>query len=493
MDDIIFEIRQRDLIGLILLLAFLVVPLGISRLPYKGDPNKPPLFDQLQNRMGLGGINSGLLFIAIALWAAIFASLALGLLGVLWSFILSPIPQEGEIWNWRFSVAKMTALTATLGAVVALPFTLIRLTFTRTQTETAVEALFNDKINAAVEDLHAQRQISVEVTDGETKTHETVWQDDVTRRNGAIDRLEGLVQENPASAERVARMLSVYVRELSQEYKPVPTPETTNRQNLRTWARKLNAVRSDMQNAVLVLGRLQSISGVTELAGLVDLSGTNLQGFDLSTLSFEKSNFSAAQLQGANLRDAQLQRTSLRSAHLQGAFLNGARLLGADIRWAQLQGAYLGGAHLQGAKLSGALLQGAYLGGKAHLQGTKLRRAQLQGAHLRLAQLQGADLSEAQLQCADLRGTYFNASTSFREADFRGAAFYAVDLTDTSITREQLDTMYGDATVTLPGGLGPDHESWPAQWSKEELDWDDFETQWRAFQASIGQDPDNPT
>jgi hypothetical protein len=34
------------------------------------------------------------------------------------------------------------------------------------------------------------------------------WEDDVVRRNAAIDRLEGLVRERPEEAERVARLLS---------------------------------------------------------------------------------------------------------------------------------------------------------------------------------------------------------------------------------------------------------------------------------------------
>ncbi len=481
-DDIIFEISQRNLIGIALLIAFLFVPIGISLLPYKGDPAKPPLFDRLQARMGLSGLNSGLLFVAIAIWAIIFVSLVLGLLGVIWSFILSPIPQgQAQIWDWRFSLAKMAALTATLGAVVALPFTLIRLTFTRTQTETAVEALFNDKINAAVEDLYAQRQISVPVTDGEKQSHESIWQDDVTRRNGAIDRLEGLVQESPTSAERVARMLSVYVRELSQEYKPIPTPETTDRENLRRWARELKPARSDMQNAVQVLGRLQSISGVTELAGLVDLSGANLQGFDLSQLSFEKSNFSGAKLQGANLGRAQLQGADLGWAQLQGAHLRRAQLQGANLGWAKLQEANLSWAQLQGANLGWAKLQEAKLGG-----------AQLQGAFLGGAKLQGAKLSWAQLQGANLSGAQFDNATSLVNATLRGASAREVDFANSTIKPHQIEAMFGDASVTLPGGHGPDHESWPAHWSKEKLHWADFETQGRAHQTSIGQDPDNP-
>jgi uncharacterized protein YjbI with pentapeptide repeats len=422
LDDIFFVIDGRELLGIVLLLAFLFVPIGISFMPYKGNPNKPPLFDQLQNRMGLGNINSGLLFIAIAFWALIFGSLLLGLLGVIWSFIMSPIPQEGQIWNWRFSLAKMAALTATLGAVVALPFTLIRLTFTRTQTETAVEALFNDKINAAVEDLHAQRQVSVSAINGETKTHETVWQDDVTRRNGAIDRLEGLVQENANSAERIARMLSVYVRELSKTVQPTPTPENAQQEELQRWVNGLQPKRSDMENAFQVLGRLKYADLLNPDTKTLDLQRANLQACMLNRYSFFKTDFSLADMSATFLANTDLRRCT-------------------------------------------------FIG------------TQLEGSHLRNANCQGSQFIISQ----------FGITTSLEGTNFRGAAMRSVDLTNVSIGAKQLNDLFGDASVILPGGHGPGHADWPEHWPEEKLDWGEFEDRWRAFQASIGQDPDNPT
>jgi uncharacterized protein YjbI with pentapeptide repeats len=521
LDDIIFQIDGRELLGIVLVLAFLFVPIGISFMPYRGDPSKPPLFDQLQKRMGLANINSGLLFVAIALWSLIFASLVLGLLGIIWSFIMSPVPQEGQIWNWRFSLAKMAALTATLGAVMALPFTLIRLTFTRTQTETAVEALFNDKINAAVEDLHAQRQVSELMTDGGIQKHETVWRDDVTRRNGSIDRLEGLVQENPVAAPRIARMLSVYVRELSQQYEPAPFPEGSSIQNIKNWASYLQPSRSDMQNAAQVLGRLQNISDSVKLLGVIDLSASNLQAFNLEELRLESTKFDRAHLQKATLRHANLKHASLLGAQMQEAHLEGARLQGAQLVRAKLQGAHLKSAQLQGAnlnlaglqganlrfaKLQGANLRGAQLQGTdlkwselqradlddAQLQEANLVRASLQGASLGSTNLQGAQLRKAKLQGADLTEAIIDNSTLLTGASFIGAALKGVDFTDSTVKPGQLYNAFGDASTILPSGYGPDHADWPNHWPKEELDWDDFDDEWRAFQRSIGQDPDNP-
>ena len=153
-----------------------------------------------------------------------------------------------------------------------------------------------------------------------------------------------------------------------------------------------------------------------------------------------------------------------------------------DLTAANMQGFDLVGLNFSGTKMKGVQLQGANLSG-----------AQLQGANLWGAQLQGADLSGAQLQGAYLRGAHFDRSTSFEAATFQGASLREVDFTDTTIEQDQILEMFGDGTVILPGGHGPDHESWPVDWSKEKLSGPDFNTKWRAFQRSIGQDPDNPT
>ena len=428
----------RDILGLTLLVVFLILPIALSRFPHNGDPEKTPTLIALQKRVGREQLNSGLFFIASVMWLLVFASLFVGLLATIWLVISTKTPTSSDgIWDWRFTLVGLAALTATMGAVVALPFTLVRLTYVRRQTDTATQALFNDKIDTAVSDLYAQRQI----TKWEQADKPTGWQDDVTRRNGAIDRLLGLAKEEPESAPRIARILSVYVKELSRENKAQTTPEDAEPIDLREWAQGLSVARSDMQNAVQVLGKLRKESGMPLEDGEIDLSETNLQGFDLKSLNFEKVSFRLAKLQGASLTDTQL----------QGANLSGARLQGADL-W----------------------------------------DAQLQGAVLKVPELQGADLEHAQLQGADLEQADFDAETTLSGARFSYAGLSGVDFSKTSITQEQLESAFGDASVTLPDGKGPNDPEWPEHWSKEKLDYNDFQTQWRAFQKAGGFDPDNP-
>lgn len=244
---------------------------------------------------------------------------------------------------------------------------------------------------------------------------------------------------------------------------------------MMTWARTLQKPRTDIQVALEVIGRRKphqikierdaTVRG-SKVGYRLDLRSTCLQRADLSELNFINGFFQAAQLQGAILSGAQFQETILFGAQLHGARLFKAQLQRASLGRSQLQGAHIVEADLANAKLFWAQLHGA-----------NLERAQLQGANLVEAHLHGAELSWAQLHGANLNGA------AVRDVNFR----------NTTIKQDQIIAMFGDATVTLPGGHGPDHENWPKHWSKSKLSWDEFETEWRAFQLSIGQDPDNPT
>ncbi|WP_138069752.1 pentapeptide repeat-containing protein, partial [Sulfitobacter sp. EhC04] len=108
-------------------------------------------------------------------------------------------------------------------------------------------------------------------------------------------------------------------------------------------------------------------------------------------------------------------------------------------------------------------------------------------AEVRGAQLQGAELFGAKLQGADLRRAQFDAATNLSTADLRGAALRSVDLTNVPQIAEHLEGLFGDGTVTLPEGMER-----PERFSVEFEKQLDFDTAWRAFQRSIGQDPADP-
>lgn len=292
---------------------------------------------------------------------------------------------------------------AALGAVITLPFTLIRLALSRRQTQTAEDQLYNDKLNSATTDLAARHQVTREIGRGTEKRILTEWQDDLLTRAAAIDRLEGLAHEREDEAPRIARTLSLYVRELTRTHAPETPPENASASELRDWVRGLQPVRPDMESAAQSLGHLQPPDPREEEPIQIDLRRANLEGFNLSQLRLRGAQLDGAVLHGAYLVGAKMQGANLNGAELQGAELVGVQLQDANLGGAKLQGVNLSGAQLQGADLNMARVQGAHLGG-AELQGTVLVGARLQGADLFGAQLQGAILEDAELQGAELQG-----------------------------------------------------------------------------------------
>ncbi|MCE8009583.1 pentapeptide repeat-containing protein [Aestuariivita sp.] len=266
---------------------------------------KGNLLDRAKARLGLRSVPSALLVVAGVFWTVLFLWLFLGLLGLVFHAI-TLVFDSADLTDIRTDLFAIAALTATLGAVVALPFTLIRLTLTRDQNRHAEDVLYNAKITEATRDLYAQRQVTKPlVRGGSYRHHQDFWEDDIIRRNAAIDQLERLVEERAENAVGVARMLSVYVRELSKAHPAVDPPKDAAPSDLRDWAAGLALQRSDMEKAVQTLGRLRYWARQAGDDLIIDLREANLQAMSLRELDFDKTRLTGAQLQGADLRWAQ--------------------------------------------------------------------------------------------------------------------------------------------------------------------------------------------
>ena len=425
-----------------------LLALSLYGLSQRWQPSENSSLNKLKTDLGFEKLPSILFLIAALIYAAIALLLIGGLVGLIWKVISVGWPlSDKEQTEALFHILRLAGLTTVLGAVIALPITITRLRLTEKQTATTEESLFNEKINAASNDLHAQRQAT---RWNKKEGHYSVWEDDVTKRNSAIDRLEGLAKEYATeesdrygAAERIARLLSVYVRELSREYKPIETPSDATPDELRAWAEKLKPARPDMEKAVQTLRRIRPLVAQDQVYSAIDLTDANLQGFRLNGGDLSNANFSGAHMQGVRLSETNLDKADLRGAKLQGAVLN---------------------------------------------------LAKLQGAVLNLAKLQGADLTEAKLQGADLRGAKFDASTAFTVATLRGATVKAVDFIGVSQIEPHLDDIFGDASVTLPNGARPGDPGWPVHWSQsdEPLDYHEFDKAWRAWQATLPEGWDQP-
>lgn len=468
--------------GLFYLLCFGLAVVLVYVLLSTRQPNTEDPLDKLKSKFGASSIHDGLFLCAILLWFVISLSLTAGLLLMIWELIWHIAPAtQGDYSDLRFALVRLAAFTATLGAVVALPFTVIRLRLTSEQNLTSTESLFNDKINAATEDLHAMQQR----WDGK----QNIWQDDVTRRNAAIDRIEGLANERPDTAPRISRLLSVYVRELSREYPPSEMPEDTDGRDPSDWAGELTARRSDMQNATQVLGRLRGIIPDNPETITIDLSDANLQGFNLSRLNFQEANFAYSKMHNAQLSNAEMQGANLRSAELQFANLSGAQLQGAKLNNAQTQKAHFLSTELRGADLSGAAVSGSELR-NVNLQNAHLWNTKFQWSRFNLVDLRGADLTFANMQGARLESVAIDRRTDLSQVSFQGAAMREMDLTSAPQIESFLGDIFGDGSVILPSSV-----PWPEHWPKYALDTfsfdfitpDDFTREWQNWRK----DPEN--
>ncbi|MFZ5964637.1 pentapeptide repeat-containing protein [Thalassococcus sp. BH17M4-6] len=506
--------------GLMALLVLLGALAFTIRMLRKGGLHLPARFARVPADFGLPDLWPPFFWTAVMLWVGLMLTLTAGLFGLIFEVLFHSVVRAGDsdAWNFRFLLAQMVALTGVLGAVVALPFTLLKLSLSRAQTTTAQESLFNDKINATTTDLYAQRQISEE--------ERQVWQDDVLRRNAALDRLEALVVERPQEARRISRLLSVYIRELSREF-PAQThpylqvftlthpqgysrplkeeeafyelgiqPADAELHALSDWAEILRPVRSDMESAAQILGRLGGISGVDRRSLEIDLRHANLQGFHLNGSDFSGARLAFANTQGVRLNNAKLCNADLHRAQLQGARLERANLEHASLDYAGLEVAVFDGARMTSANLNRSRLDEAYLC-NADLRQCRLMSANLGAARLDGAVLTGARMDHANLSTAGLVGTQldgvlldqvrFSPSTAVKDATFKGSALRLVNCSFSEFQQAQIDQAFGDASVRLGDLKRPTH------WSDKTLSPDEFATEWHAYQRSIGMDPDDPT
>lgn len=249
-----------------------------------------------------------------------------------------------------------------------------------------------------------------------------------------------------------------------------------------------------------------------------DLMGVHLNGAYLTGTQINGAELWQARLNGADLGRAQLNGANLYQVGLRGAEMGGARLNGAYLREADMRGASLGRTRLNGAALGWARLDGAHLSRtfllhaelddailddavvtEACLHEAVLRNASLKGARFTLSHLDGANLTNAELQGCDFRlarlvgvrlsRVQIDRRTSLEEASLDTACAVNTDLSHSGLSIEQIATMFGDGSVSMPYGITPDHPDWPAHWPKEKLGNREFIEAWREWQANSAATP----
>ena len=185
--------------------------------------------------------------------------LLVALIGMVWvpvTLALGPELGATETGQLRWYLLTFTALVAALGALVALPFTVLRTVYTQRQTRTAEQGHVTDQINKAVEALGAEKTVK------RTRRHITFWLDNerydhfmgpeedweiglpdhatdeesqglitveetvpnTEVRIGAIYALERIAQDSLRDHVPIMEILTAYIRQNAPASSAVPNP-----------------------------------------------------------------------------------------------------------------------------------------------------------------------------------------------------------------------------------------------------------------------------
>ncbi|PKP81045.1 MAG: hypothetical protein CVT79_12260 [Alphaproteobacteria bacterium HGW-Alphaproteobacteria-18] len=265
------------------------------------------------NAVWFGPILGAFLF-SVALFLAFATIITL----VLFAFALFGAgPYEGDK-----SGEAIRNIGLVLAALLGAPLLLWRSIVNAQQVEIASEVLFNDKMNSAAQGLTTRRETTRVVRQGDVDVVLKEIEDDLVARAAAIDRLEGLVNEQEAAAPRVVRMLAAYIRGNFRCENVLPTEDL-----------KLRKVPSmDLQKAVDAIGRVHRIA--------VDVDSTHWR-LDLKECDFDGVNFSTGFFRAADFSGCRFEATMFGEAVFEGCLFSGSLMNFSEFRKASLRGARL--------------------------------------------------------------------------------------------------------------------------------------------------------
>ena len=405
-------------------------------------------------------------------------------------------------------------------ALIGAPFVIWRSIVAQKQADIAEQGLITDRINKAVEGLGAEKTV---IRDGEEWT-----EPNLEVRIGAIYALERISQDSSRDHIQVMEILCAYIRQnapvssafeidtdeiLENAMKALQDPNKKKnglrprlggvRSPIDLPTKKIPFPRQDIQTAISAIGRNRT--GCNEQAensegrsSHLDLRRCNLQRVEFGEGDYSNISFFGCALDAANFSECNLSHADIQQSSSNATWFHGANCEGLQMSDSKIMGAIFTGANLFEAHLSGTLAVGAYFI-NAHAKNVDLYGADIRfalcwntnfvGSHFINTDLKAANLKSSNCGRVRFQKCQHSEETVISKTHFNQASFHKQDFSRLPLAQDQINKSFGDASVTLPGGHGPEHESWPAHWPKFELEYDQFKTEWRKWQA----DPDNYT
>lgn len=162
---------------------------------------------------------------------------------------------------------------------------------------------------------------------------------------------------------------------------------------------------------------------------IINLSGADLEGVDVSEIDFRGADLSGVDFRGADLSEANLNGVNLSGADLSGANLRGANLRGANFTGVSISEANFFSADLSGADFrsttelnfdsSGNIASRTYKAGP-YFSGVIFQFANLEGAYFESIDFNGVSFARARFDKALFLGTDFREATELEQEQFLG-------------------------------------------------------------------------
>ena len=420
----------------------------------------------------LGGLISVLITITV-----------IGLAGLVVVEFFLALTGLGNFEDSESQSAAIRNIGLVFAAIVGVPFVIWRSVVAQKQVDVAEQGHITDRINTAVEGLGAEKTISY-------RARFVIWQDKGDENAGRA----GFMQRWGEATD---------IRErLPDRFRDVSQNELDSAVEFGAWT-DITETKPNLEvriGAIYALERIAQDSDRDHVQIMEILCAYIRQNAPDSLAEPFPEGWAEAMQGDADGSPADMPKGS-EIRNWAGAFRKprediqvALRVLGRrSSRQIALEGHKNAGGDWQGYRLDlrNTCLQGADMT-QMRFDNTLFDKAQMQGAYLRWAQMQGANLGGAQMQGADLRLAQLDDATSLSLATLRGVWLREVDLTEVTLSENQVKSIFGDGSVILPGGVTPEHPDWPAHFAREKLKWDDFDKARDAWWAEIGFDPGDP-
>lgn len=281
------------------LAAFLAVFVALSLIVYffLSFPKRPEWVVSAVSKLGLTALHPFLSVVLSLLWITLFLAVFGSLLWVLAGTAERALAVDTTgARDLRWSLLALAANVAALGAIVTLPFTLIRMHQNARQTSVVEQTHITQQINDAVALLSATR------TEKNGEVENSIA--NVEQRCGALVTLQKISRMSSEDADRIFSVVSAYVRENATGQ--VFRAKENFPEKFKTTIDSFRYPRADI---AIALSILQEVN---------DAKGNRLK------LGLQSTDFSSLQLQSVELKNANLHVTSFRDAILVGAKFDGS-------------------------------------------------------------------------------------------------------------------------------------------------------------------------